>query len=253
MIVRTDAVVLRSFEYGETSQIVTLYTRQFGKLAVLARGARTPKSRFGSSIQPMSYAQVVLYYKPTRDLQTLTESSHIVPFHGIGRDLEKISVGLRLVELVHVLMHDEEQNPLAFNLLVRVLQRLDEADARAANLLPYFQLKMAGRLGFTPAVDREEVARVGPDGGMLALENGAVLPLDALTERGMRATRPALRAFAVFARADLEDVMRMDLAPELRGEVADLVEAYLRFHIEGLYPFRTGKVFAQMQDEDGLR
>ena len=93
MIIRTEAIVLRKMEYRETSQIVTLFTREKGKMAVLAKGARLLKSRFGSSLQPMSYTQVVFYHKPTRGLQTLSESAHVQPFHRISRDLEKSPSG----------------------------------------------------------------------------------------------------------------------------------------------------------------
>ncbi|MEL7362835.1 MAG: recombination protein O N-terminal domain-containing protein, partial [Bacteroidota bacterium] len=48
MIVRTDAVVLRTLDYGETSQIVALFAREHGLLSVIAKGSRRPKSRFGS-------------------------------------------------------------------------------------------------------------------------------------------------------------------------------------------------------------
>lgn len=249
MIIRTEAIVLRSLEYGETSRIVTLFTREKGRLAVLAKGARLPKSRFGSSLQPMSCTQVVLYYKPTRGLQTLSESAHMAFFHRIGRDLEKIAVGLRMVELVYALLQEEEASPLVFNLLLEMLRRLDAAEARAANLLPYFELHLAALLGFAPAVAKPDVERLSDDGGLLALDTGAVVPQgEAVPRAGLRASRPALRAFAVFARAGLDAVLRMRLTPETRHEVDRLVEAYLRYHVEDAYPSRGSRVLGQLFD-----
>src|SRR5690554_5705058 len=109
MIHRTEAVVLRSMKYGETSRIVTLFTRDRGKITVLARGARLPKSRFGSTLGPMSFIQIVYYYKPTRSIQMLSESSYVQPFNGIGKRLDRITTGLRIIELVHALTQEEEQ------------------------------------------------------------------------------------------------------------------------------------------------
>lgn len=249
MIVRTEALVLRSMDYGETSRIVTLFTRAHGRIATIAKGARLPKSRFGSSLQPMSYAQVVLYYKATRGLQTLTESAHIQRFPHIGRDLEKLSVGLRLVELVYALLHEEEANPAVFNLLLSMLRCLDEAEARATNLLPYFQLRLAAALGFAPAIERTSVEALSEEGGLLNLERGAVLPThEAAGRAGLRASRTALRAFAILARADLDAVMRMRLSIEARAEVDALVEAYLRYHLQGAYPGRGSRVTGQLLD-----
>ena len=250
MIIRTEAIVLRTMAYRETSQIVTLFTREKGKLAVLAKGARLMKSRFGSSLQPMSYTQVVFYHRPTRGLQTLSESAHVQPFHHISNDLEKISVGLRIVELVYALMQEEDQNPQVFNLLLEVLGRLDATDAHAANLLPYFQLRLGTALGFAPHFDREAVDHLPNQGGFLTLDAGAILPFQAMAEAARRASRTALRAFSIFARADLDTVMRMRLSREARRETTILIEDYLRYHVEDAYPSRSDKIISQLLDEE---
>lgn len=247
MIIRTEAVVLRSMEYGETSQIVTLFTRAKGKIAVMARGARRTKSRFGSALQPLSYTQVVFYYKPTRTLQTLSESAHLQPFHRTSRDLEKITIGLRLVELVNALMQEEEPSPMLFNLLLQALHALDAAEERAANVLPYFQLRMARALGFAPAIEREAVQELPPEGGLLLLSSGAVAVGTPQASAFRRASRAALRAFAICARADLDVVMRMRLEPEVRQELDALTEDFLRHHVQEAYPVRSSKVIGQMR------
>jgi DNA repair protein RecO (recombination protein O) len=244
MIVRTEAVVLRSLPYGETSRIVTLFTRDRGKLAVMAKGARRTKSRFGSTLQPMSYVQVVYYYKPSRSLQLLSDSSHVTAFHQIGRDLEKISIGLRIVELTSALMQDEQQNALVFNLLLQVLHRLDGAGDRLANTLPYFQMRLATALGFSPAFQRDIVQELPDSGGALDFETGAIFPPTATGCR--RASRSALRAFAVCARADLDAVMRMNVAADTRIELNELVEEYLKYHVEEAYPFKSNRVISQL-------
>ena len=246
MIIRTEAIVLRKMDYRETSQIVTLFTREKGKMAVLAKGARLLKSRFGSSLQPMSYTQVVFYHKPTRGLQTLSESAHVQPFHRISRDLEKISIGWRIVELVYALMEEEQQHPQVFNLLVEVLGRLDEADVHAINLLPYFQMRLATVLGFAPDIDRERVEHLPDEGGVLTLDTGAILLPDATPRAARRAARTALRAFAILARADLDTVMRMRLDADTRREVNALVEDFLRYHVEDAYPSRSEKIIGQL-------
>lgn len=248
MIIRTEAIVCRSMEYGETSQIVTLFTREKGKIAVIAKGARLPTSRFGSSLQPMSYTQVVFYYKPTRSLQTLTESAHVEPFHGIGRSLERMTIGQRMVELAYALLQEEETNERAFHLLVTVLRRLDDAERHLENLLPFFQLHFAGVLGFAPSVEKESVQHLPDEGGYLALDTGAVHLQEAATASSRRASRSALRAYAVLVRADLDTVMRMELDARTRREVYTLVEEYLRFHVQEAYPARSEHILSQLVD-----
>src|SRR6056297_1189890 len=142
-IIRTEAVVLRSLDYGETSQIVTLLTQENGKIGVMAKGARRTKSQFGATLQPMAYTQVVFYYKPTRELQILSESSHVESFHRLRRNLETITIGLRIVELVDALLEEEDPQPEIFAITVRALRRLNRTEQRAANLWPFVQLRMA--------------------------------------------------------------------------------------------------------------
>lgn len=246
MIVRTDAVVLRAIDYGETSQIVSLITRRHGRISVIAKGSRRPKSRFGSTLQPMAYVQVVYYHKPGRDLQTLKEAAHVRLFPGIAADVERITLGLRMVELVRALLGEGEPQPLLFQLLLAALGRLDEAPTGMANALFYFQLRLAAVLGFAPDVNREDVLALPDEGGVLALDSGAVRPLAAAPKAGRRASRAALRAFAIVARADFDTVMRMRLTAEQQGEVERLIDAYLHFHTEDAYPSRVSKVAAQM-------
>jgi DNA repair protein RecO (recombination protein O) len=247
-ILRTDAVVLRNLDYGETSQIVTLFTRERGKIAVMAKGARKTKSKFGSTLQPMAYTEVVFYYKPTRTLQILSESSHVEAFHDLHRSLEKITIGLRVVELVAALMEDEDPQPPVFNLTVRVLRRLNDADRRAANLWPFMQVRLAGLLGVAPAVERSNVEALG-DEGLLSLADGGVYPSDATPASARTASRAALRAYAVFARAGLDAVMRMRLDDRVRREVEGLVEAFMRYHFEDAYPDRSRDVVAQLSGD----
>jgi DNA repair protein RecO (recombination protein O) len=246
VIVRTDAVVLRAFDYGETSQIVTLYTRQHGRVGVLARGSRRPKSRFGSTLQPLAYVQVVYYHRPHRELQTLKEASHIERLTTITGDVARLTAGFRIVELVRGLTESEDPNPLLFTLLLRALYHLEAGGAHARNVLPHFELRLAELLGFAPDVRKEDVLALPEEGGFLTLARGAVRPLAEAGGAGLRASRAALRAFAIFARTDLETALRLQLTDDLHAETVRLVDAYLHHHIEGYFPDRVPEVARQL-------
>ena len=122
MIVSTDAIVLRSMKYGETSKIVTLYSKKFGKIRVMAKGARSAKSKFGASLEPMMHSSIILYKKEQRDLHLLSKSELSRPFLKFGGNGDRLAAGLALVELVNLVMHDEEENLPMFGLLVEALE-----------------------------------------------------------------------------------------------------------------------------------
>lgn len=249
MILQTEAFVLRSIDYGETSQIVTLFTRHRGKIAVMARGARRSGSRFGSSLQPMSYTSVVVYYKPSRNVQTLSESSHLHFFDGITRDLERVSCGLRIIELVYALMQEEEQNQRVFALVLQVLERLNRAHERTENLLFYFQLRFATVLGFAPDIERDAVESLN-ETGYLSLETGGITPGRPAGVAAVRqGSRRALRALAVCARSDVDVVMRMRLDAKTQLEMSRLIDDFLRYHFEESFPTRTAEILSQMREK----
>ncbi len=249
MIVRTEAVVLKSIAFRETSRIVTLYTRARGKVTVLAKGARRPKSRFGSTLQPMSYTHVVFYMRRGRDIQTLTESSHVRLLSRIGRDMNKITAGLRIVELAHALLQEEEQDRQAFDLLTKVLTRLNEVDSNEEHVVFWFQMQLAAFLGFAPDFERADVAGLSESGGYLALDTGAVFSPGVAVPSARGASKSALRAFAVFARAELDKALTWPLPPRIAAELRGLIADYVRYHVEGAYPERSEKVLKQMRPE----
>ena len=247
MILRTDAVVLRAMRYGETSRIVTLFTRDVGKVAVLARGARTTKSRFGSTVQPLSFVEAVLSTKETRTLQTLREASHRRRFPLVSTDLDRLSAALRMAELVNALTEDEQAAPALFDLFVATLGGLDAPTALPANALLFFELRLAGHLGFSPRFTREAVADVPDEGGLLLLGTGEIVGSEArVYDAPRRASRAALRAFATAARADGSLVLQMHLSPEATAEALALAEAYLRHHVGDAYPTRSAAVRAAL-------
>ncbi len=255
-IIRSEAVVLRKIPFRETSQIVTLFTREKGKIAAMAKGARNLKSQFGATLQPMSHIQAIFYYKSTRNLQTLSETSHLTVLNGITDDLDKIATGMRMVELIQALMQEEESNPLVFNLLVNTLKHLDQAESNIVNIWLYFQLQIAGCLGFQPDVNKEDIESLPEHGGLLVLDAGIIQSppsnvnekeLTSLTSAAsLVASRTALRAFAILARAELAVVSRLHLKQPVLLEVSNLVDRYLKFHFEDALPTRSDRVIGQL-------
>ena len=73
MITKSEAIVLKSMDFRDSSKIVTFYTRSFGKLKGIAKGARQMKSKFGAALEPITRVSLVLYKKEHRDLQLISE------------------------------------------------------------------------------------------------------------------------------------------------------------------------------------
>ena len=96
---KTDAIMLRLVEFSETSLVVTMLTRDFGKISALAKGARRPKGPFESALDLLSHSRIVFLHKNTDALDLLTEAKLQRRFRAGDRDLQRLYAGYYIAEL----------------------------------------------------------------------------------------------------------------------------------------------------------
>ena len=243
MLLRTDAVVLRSTPYSETSRIATLFTLKMGKVTIMAKGARAAKSRFGSSLEVLSQIHAVIYCRPSRNIQTLSESAHIALFQRMTQQLDRLAAGLRICELTYALTEDEEPQPDIYALLVRTLEALNDEHVSTDCIQMYFQMHLAEALGYAPDFERKHVSALDDSGGYLFLDTGAIMAQGVAGPAVRQASRGTLRAFAILTRAKLEVITQMHLSPEHLSETRQLVDEYLRYHVAEAYPTRGEAIY----------
>ena len=254
-IISTEAVVLRSIKFQESSRIVTFYTERFGRLTGIVKGARRNPGKFGTSLQPMSQVSVVIYRKPGRDVQTVSQCDLALSYRRIPLDLDAMAVGLQMVELVTLVTHDEEENRELYALLSGALRELDSARGPGWMLLYYFQIRLAAILGFRP--DFTHCAGCGRPSAENA-PAGTMVRLD--VERGGPLCRgcdtPGKRTVLV-AGGDLRTLRELAAGtpgrPEEPGtgsgrdERNERIEKFLfdyyAYHLPGFRRLRSGEVF----------
>ena len=129
-IIKTEAVVLSKMDYRDSSNILSLYTKDFGKLSVIHKGARSPKSKKGFITEPLNHLQIIIYKKETRDLQYLSSVDLISHFPRIKENLDKLKFSLAILELVKKLTPENETSSRLFNGLIRILFLLDSSNER---------------------------------------------------------------------------------------------------------------------------
>ncbi|HEX6309856.1 MAG TPA: DNA repair protein RecO [Longimicrobiales bacterium] len=148
----TDAIVLQSFPYGETSRIVRLLTRSAGVHSAIAKGALRPRSRY-AVLEPFAEGSATLYIRPTRDLQTLGAFDLTQSRQGLGRDLLRFGGASLLAELV-LRTASEDPHPALFDALSAGLDRLTRVDAHSLEVsVLAVTWHIIAELGFTPELD----------------------------------------------------------------------------------------------------
>lgn len=149
----TDAIVLHSFDYLETSRILRILTRDAGLQSVLARGARNSRKRFGGALDLFAQGQVQLELKVGRDLHTLGAFDAGPSRPSLGTELARFTAAAALAECVLRVVHDESA-PALFDGVVRGLNQIAAAepeDALSAGLGAMWSL--VAEVGFAPTID----------------------------------------------------------------------------------------------------
>jgi len=168
------ALVLRVVDFSETSVVATLFTREFGKIHGLAKGARRPKGPFESALDLLSLCRLVFLRKSSDALDLLTEAKLERRFRAAARGLSYLYAGYYVAELLDELTHDGDPHPELFDLACHTLAALDSGPEPVSALLLAFELSALRILGHLPQLDQ-------------CVECGAALPAEGRVAFGMLA------------------------------------------------------------------
>jgi len=146
------AIVLRVIPFSETSCIVTLFTREFGKLGALAKGARRLKGPFESALDLLAQIRVVFLPKSSDALCLLTEAKLAHRFRPPGRDLSRLYAAYYVAELLDKLTDERDAQADLYDVAARTLDALAGGEDLYASVLR-FELAALRILGHLPSLD----------------------------------------------------------------------------------------------------
>jgi len=235
---KDEALVLRSIRHGETSRIVTLFTRRSGRLAVMAKGARRGKTgASGGAFETPSLIEATMYIKGTRSVQNLGQVSILNVYPQIKQDLILNGYASALLELIYLCFTDGEANDDAFGAALEILHNFENGLGNPRVNLWRFQIRLLQATGF--AVDPVicPVCSLEPaevcvknlfwlQAGAICCNNcrpqsGDVIPLSGESVRLLR-----------MLVADSNPVQqRLKPSAMARREISGVLERYMKFHI----------------------
>jgi len=145
-----EAVVVRSDRDGEADRLLTLYTRESGRLLALARGADRPRNRWAGRTRLFARIRGDLYQKRRGAARyTLTQSQLLRAHEGIQLSLRRVEAAARVCEIAAALTPVAVAQPALWDLLTRTLDALDRGSAEDS-ALPVFQLRFLEIMGLGP-------------------------------------------------------------------------------------------------------
>lgn len=156
MLEKDQAICLRAVNYSDTSQVVTLMTRDHGKIACMAKGSKRPKSAMDGAIEPFSFGPAVFSAPKEDGLTTLSEFSQQLRFRPLRQNLFALNCGLLAAELMESLTEMNDPHPQLFDAFVHFLdsvQSVSQAAAQLAHMIA-FELTLLQEIGIGPVTDR---------------------------------------------------------------------------------------------------
>jgi len=150
MLYKTEGIVLKSTEFEEADKIVTIYTKNYGKISAIAKGVRKIKSKFGSSLEILTHS-IFLIYKG-RNIDIVSQTEILESFFSTSREVIKFAFAVNCVEVVNKLTEEREINIGLFNLLKEVLHYLRKTkDPKLLTLS--FKWQTMSLLGYRPSIN----------------------------------------------------------------------------------------------------
>ncbi|MBI5739733.1 MAG: DNA repair protein RecO [Nitrospirae bacterium] len=151
MLTRTEGVVLKTQKYGEADLIATYLTSDRGIIRAFAKSPRKTKSRFGSSLEPLTHARISLWGKEQAALPKLTQSDIISSFHRIREDLQDFVGMSKLTEMLLCLIPEGIPNKRLFSFFINVLRAVTASEEKPKDALHIItQVRLLAVIGYAP-------------------------------------------------------------------------------------------------------
>ncbi|MDG4655498.1 DNA repair protein RecO [Ectobacillus antri] len=233
MFQKIEGIVIRTTDYGETNKIVTIFSREFGKVSAMARGAKKPKSRLAAVSQPFTYGYFLL--QVGSGLGTLQQGEIVSSFRDIREDIFLTAYASFVVELTDKATEEKRNNPYLFEMLYQTLHHMNEgADAEILSLM--YQTKMLPVLGLHPSFDECAICHRLDTFVAFSVREGGFLCASHAEQDSYRIplNEAAAKLLRLFHHFDLTRLGNISVKPETKKQMRIALNAYFDEHC-GIY------------------
>ncbi|MCX5710462.1 MAG: DNA repair protein RecO [Candidatus Omnitrophica bacterium] len=231
---KTEAIVLNKRDFRETSLIVDLYTRDFGKIGGLLKGFRTEPGKFASNLETFSFNEVIFYHKRDSGLHLVTQCDIKDSFDRVRASIDRITAASFMMELINAVMQAEDKNEEVFDLALNCLSEL-KVSPFPEKILTIFKIKMLTLSGFKPHFD----SCISCDERILGQARFSLSLGGLLCEKcqrrdlGSRAIfRGTVATILHIERSEFKVALNLGMNPQIKKELEIILNAFLNFHLE---------------------
>jgi len=239
-IQKTRGFILRREDVRETSVLLTAYTRDFGKLKFISKGARSPEQKFISAYELFALDEIVFYEKKRKNYFLLSQCELLKFFPEARSTLEGISYAVYFAELLDSTTPLAEKNINIYELIYNSLELLSSGASpkRSARI---FEIKLLSLLGFMPRLKRcvECDSELGRSGSLrFSLSLGGILCGSCLakSKNTLHDTRPILAGTINFIShidsGPFDKIKNIKVSRRVGAEVEALLKSFIGYHLD---------------------
>lgn len=226
MIISTPAIILKTILYGDTSIISKCFTLRKGKIDVIVKGARSPKSNKSVFFQPFSYVEIIYNEKKNRDLQLLSKVNYIKSWNMLQTSLKSMSYAFAIVEMTDKALEKNDINANLFNILVIVLDGLNKAKIEKNILFWYYEVSLLSELGFEPDFKKTD-----------------------FNELNIKLVEKAINFIKILLNGDIINFHSLIFPKEISRTISNYLQSQLVYHIEGFHKLKSLKIIREILAE----
>jgi DNA repair protein RecO (recombination protein O) len=230
---RVDALILRHQRWGEADRLLTIFTRENGKLRIIAKGIRKTTSRKGGHLE--LFMRSALQLAQGRDLWIVTQAEAINSFLPIRNDLQLMGIASYVIELLDKFTYEDGSHPQLYLLAVETLERLSRGDSVFVVLRNY-EMRLLDMMGYRPQLFQcigcqEEIK--AEDQYFSALVGGVVCPRCRHKYDDVRKiSMDALKYLRHFQRSTYKEALAATPLKDVEQEVEKIMQWYLTYLLE---------------------
>lgn len=223
-------IIVNETNYGETSKILNVITKEKGLISVMAKGCKNLKSPLRSVSSKLTYGTFIIYYKENK-ISTLKEVSVLDNFKNLKKDITSISYAAYMLELSEGVIK-QNNDPRIFDLLIQSLKKIDESFDPLV-IMNILELKYLEFLGVMPIID--SCAMCGKKTGIVTLSSyrGGYVCKDCYTNETMVSDK-TIKLIRMFYYVDISKITKLDISPKSKNEINLFLDDYYSRYT-GLY------------------
>lgn len=238
MLISTSAIILRTVRHSDKSTIVTVYTREAGRMSCVVYGMGNRKSAFRSALfQSLTLVEIQAEVKTGNDLARIREIRLGEPLSYLTTHPVKNAISLFLAELLHKSLRQSESDPNLYSFLEHAIQLLDHLDQGMSNFHLVFMLRLAKYLGFAP--NEEHI-----DGTYFDLLNGVFDSSQPLHPHVV--PRELMPDFRRLLHTGFDGLEQLSLSRARRNALLELLIEYFRLHVSEFHHLQSKDVLTEL-------